>query len=67
MKTLKITLKKQKDDTTSTKSQFSSNKINFERVLGVERDTKVIKFVSQLEDLTKLPKFLNNKRKYFKS
>ena len=67
MKTLKITLKKQKDDTTSTKSQFSSNKINFERVLGVEWDTKGIKFVSQLEDLIKLPKFLNNKRKYFKS
>ena len=36
-------------------------------MLGVEWDTKDDKFVFQLEDLTKLPKFLNNKRKYFKS
>ena len=45
--------KKTGNDTSFTKSQFSSANINFKRVLEVEWDTESDPFVFQFDNLTK--------------
>ena len=53
------------DDTSFTKSQFSSANINFKRVLGVERDTESDSFIFQFDDLTTLAKFFKSAKKNY--
>ena len=54
------------DDTSFTKSQFSSANINFKRVLGVERDTESDSFIFQFDDLITLAKFFKSAKKIIK-
>ena len=53
------------DDTSFTKSQFSSASVNFKRVLGVERDTESNSFIFQFDDLITLAKFLKSAKKNY--
>ena len=57
--------KETRDDTSFTKSQFSSANINFKRVLGVERDTESDSFIFQFDDLITLAKFLKSAKKNY--